>query len=75
MLSYRDLSDPGLLHRRWTLYCLSHQTSPGMLEWVAYPFSRGIFPTQVSKLGSPALQVDSLPPELVGDIKGSRGVG
>ena len=27
------------------------------------------------KPGSPALQVDLLPPELVGDTKGSRGVG
>ena len=26
---------------RWILYCLSHQGSPRILEWVAYPFSRG----------------------------------
>ena len=32
---------PGLLHCRWILYCLNHQESPRILEWVAYPFSRG----------------------------------
>ena len=26
---------------RWILYHLSHQGSPGILEWVTYPFSRG----------------------------------
>ena len=34
-------SSPGLLHCRHILYCLSHQGSPRILEWVAYPFSRG----------------------------------
>ena len=34
-------SNPGLLHCRQILYCLSHQGSPRILEWVAYPFSRG----------------------------------
>ena len=29
----------GLLHCRQILYHLSHQGSPGILEWVAYPFS------------------------------------
>ena len=33
-------SNPGLLHCRQFLYCLSHQGSPRILEWVAYPFSR-----------------------------------
>ena len=28
-----------LLHCRWILYQLSHQGSPKILEWVAYPFS------------------------------------
>ena len=32
-------SNPGLLHCRWILYCLRHQGSPRILEWVAYPFS------------------------------------
>ena len=34
-------SNPGLLHCRQILYTLSHQGGPGILEWVAYPFSRG----------------------------------
>ena len=29
----------GLLHYRWILYQLSHQGSPRILEWVAFPFS------------------------------------
>ena len=33
--------NPGLLHSRQILYCLSHQGSPWILEWVVYPFSRG----------------------------------
>ena len=33
-------SNPGLPHCR-ILYQLSHQGSPRILEWVAYPFSRG----------------------------------
>ena len=35
--------NPGLLHCRWILYQLSHKVSPRMLEWIAYPFSRGSF--------------------------------
>ena len=54
-------SNPGLPHRRQTLYQLSHKGSPRILEWEAYPFSdSGIEP------GSPALQADSLPTELLG---------
>ena len=34
-------SNPGLPHRRQILYQLSHKGSPRILEWVAYPFSRG----------------------------------
>ena len=34
-------SNQGLLHCRWILYHLSHQRSPRILEWVAYPFSKG----------------------------------
>ena len=33
--------NPGLLHCRRILYHLSHKGSPRILEWVAYPFSRG----------------------------------
>ena len=32
-------SNPGLPHCRQILYQLSHQGSPSILEWVAYPFS------------------------------------
>ena len=32
--------NPGLPHCRWILYYLSHQGSPRILEWVAYPFNR-----------------------------------
>ena len=31
----------GLLRCRWILYQLSHKGSPRILEWVAFPFSRG----------------------------------
>ena len=34
-------SNPGLPHCRWILYQLSHKGSLRILEWVAYPFSRG----------------------------------
>ena len=32
-------SNPGLLHCGWILHQLSHQGSPRIQEWVAYPFS------------------------------------
>ena len=57
--------NPGLLHCRQILYQLSHKGSPGILEWVAYPFSRGSsWPRNWTE--SPALQADSLPTELSG---------
>ena len=34
-------SNPGLPHCRQILYQLSHKRSLRILEWVAYPFSRG----------------------------------
>ena len=34
-------SNPGLPHCRRILYQLNHKGSPGILEWVAYPFSSG----------------------------------
>ena len=34
-------SNPGLPHCRLILYQLSHKGSPRILEWVAFPFSRG----------------------------------
>ena len=42
---------PGLPHCRWILHQLSHQGSPGILEWVAYPFSRGSSQPQESNWG------------------------
>ena len=36
-------SNSGLLHCRWILYQLSRKGSPRILDWVAYPFSRGSF--------------------------------
>ena len=34
-------SNPGLLHCRWIIYQLSHKGNPRILQWLAYPFSRG----------------------------------
>ena len=34
-------SNPGIPHSKLILYHLSHQGSTRILEWVAYPFSRG----------------------------------
>ena len=56
-------SNLGLLHCRWILYQLSHQGSPRILEWVAYPFPVDL-PYPGIEPGSPALQADSLPTEL-----------
>ena len=63
-------SNPGLLHCRRILYQLSHKGSPrivgslSLLEWVIYPFFIGSsWPWII--LVSPALQVDSLPTELL----------
>ena len=36
-------SNSGLPHCRWILYQLSHEGSSRILEWIAYPFSRGSF--------------------------------
>ena len=33
--------NPGLLHWRWILHHVSHKVSPRILEWAAFPFSRG----------------------------------
>ena len=43
-------SHPGFLHCRW-IHQLSQKGSPRKLEWVAYPFSKGIFLTQQSNPG------------------------
>ena len=47
-------SNPGLPHCRWILYRLSHQGSPRIVKWVAYPFSRGSsWPTTQISIISP----------------------
>ena len=56
--------NPGLLHCRQILYCLSHQRSPRILGWVAYPFSRGSsWPSNCTRI---CFQADSLPSEPLG---------
>ena len=63
-------SNPGLPHCRWILYHLSHQGSPRILEWVAYPFpSPADLPNPGIEPGSPALQAGSLPAEPRGKPK------
>ena len=52
-------SNPGLPHCRQILYQLSHTGRPRILEWVAYPFSRGSSRTQESNQG--LLHADSIP--------------
>ena len=44
-------SNPGLQHCRQILYLLSQQGSPRILEWVAYPSSRGSSRPQESNQG------------------------
>ena len=56
-------SNPGLPHCRQIIYQLSHQRSPRILEWVAYPFSRGSSQTR-NRTGISYIAVDSLPAEL-----------
>ena len=56
-------SNSGLPHCRQILYHLSRQGSTRILAGEAHPFSRGSS-HQGIKLGSPALQADSLPTEL-----------
>ena len=61
-------SNPGLLHCRQILYQLSHQGSPRILEWVAYPFFRRSSQPRIEPR-PPALQADSLPAEPQGKPK------
>ena len=39
----RQLVNRGLARRLYRIHRLSHQGSPRILKWVAYPFSRGTF--------------------------------
>ena len=65
-------SKPGVPHCRWILSQLSHQGSPRILEWAAYPFFSGSSPlrnwTRVS-----TLQAHSLPTELSGSPRNKSG--
>ena len=54
--------NPGLPHCRRILYQLSHKGSPRILEWVAYPFSRGSSQPR-DKPRSSTFLADSLPAE------------
>ena len=69
MPSSRGSSQPRIEPRSPTLqvdilYHLSHQESPRIQEWVAYLTQHLSDPG--IELGSPAMQVDSLPAELPG---------
>ena len=66
-------SNPGLPHCRQILYQLSHQGSPRILEWVAYPFFRRSFRPRIQTAVS-ALQADSLPAELPGIVSVICGI-
>ena len=51
-------SNPGLPHRRPSLYQLSHKGSPRILEWVTYPFSsRSSWPRNQRQEGSHKFEV------------------
>ena len=58
--------NPCFPHCRQILYQMSHKGSPKILEWVAYPFSRGSSRLR-NQTGYPALQAVSLPPGLSGN--------
>jgi len=49
-LEWKSLSRVQLFEIPWTIQCMEFSRpeywSPGILGWVAYPFCRGIFPTQ-----------------------------
>ena len=59
-------SNPGLPHCRWILYQLSHKGSPKY--WSGYTIPCPVdLPDPGIEPGSPAVQVDSLPTELLGN--------
>ena len=55
-------SNSGLPYCRQIFLPAEPQGSPRILEWVAFPFSRGSFQPRIEPR-SPALQADSLPAE------------
>ena len=61
-------SNPGLPNCRQILYQLSHQGSPRILEGVPIP-SPADLPNPGIELGSPALQVDSLPTQFLKELQ------
>ena len=60
-------SNAGLLQCRWLLYHLSHLESPGILEWVAYPFRGSSPPRSQTRVSHTASGI--LPAELSGKPK------
>ena len=62
-------SNPGLPHCGRIFYQLSHQGSPRILGWVAFPFSRGPSPPR-NRAGVSCIAADSLPAEIPGKSKG-----
>ena len=64
--------NPGLPHCRHILYQLSHKESLRILEWVAYPFSRGSSQPRNQTGVSCTLKADSLPAELSGKPRKDR---
>ena len=61
-------SNSGLLHCRQILYQLSHQGSPRIPKWAAYPFSRGSpQPRKWTKVSQ--LIYEKGPPKLIEQVK------
>ena len=70
-------SNPGLLHCRQILYQLIHQGSPRVLEWVAYPFTRGSCRQilyQLSYQGSPQLTENTASPSHALSVRCPKGL-
>ena len=59
----------------WTIYTVHRILQARLLEWLAFPVSRGSSQSGIEP-GSPALQADSLPTELSGKayLKKSSGI-
>ena len=75
-----DLPIPGIKPRsptlQWILYCLSHQGSPRILKWVAYPFSnRSSQPRNRTGVSCIARNSNSSPAEILGNLPANaRGI-
>ena len=80
-ISFSRVSSPGLPHCRQILYQLSHQGSPRILEWVAYPFSGGSpWPrdqTQVSHIAGRLFTIGATREAMISELQfmGSQRVG